>query len=53
MKEAVEEEVSSRGVLKAFLEVEVADLAASTALEVVLDMVVGGGTGAGLEVGKL
>lgn len=41
-KEAAEEDVSSRGVLKAFLVEAVADLAASTAFEVVLDMAVAG-----------
>ena len=59
MKEAVDEEVSSKGVLKAFLVEEAVDLAASTALEVVLDMVEaveaeeGGGGGEGFEEGKL
>lgn len=57
MKDAVEVEVSSRGVLKAFLVEAVADLAASTAFEVVVVDMVGGwgddGGGVKSDVGKL
>ncbi len=41
----MDDEVSSRGVWRAFLVVEVAFFAASTALEAVVDIVVAAGAG--------